>query len=263
MAEDTAELTLPLATMTASRHDATTVIEFSRAHDQNPFTRARMRELRTLMVACDEDSEVRCVVLYGGEGRSFAAGGDFNEVSAFTGGDEVDLWIDDITDLYAAIAGISKPVIAAIDGYAIGFGLQMALCCDYRIGSRRAILVMPEFRLGIACNFGGYMLEAVVGRSVMQRMLFTCADWDSSQALADGLLHEVTESGEVLTRALDRAAVIGSWTAAAVQSTRPRINAAYVAGLEQVREEGKRSHRSAFQAGEAQVRMRRILGRLA
>ena len=261
MAEGTEELAVSLATMTASQHDATTVIEFSHAHDQNPFSRARMRELRALMLACDADPEVRCVVLYGGAGRSFAAGGDFNEVSAFTGGDEVDLWVDDITDVYATIAGISKPVLAAIDGYAIGFGLQMALCCDYRIGSRRSTLVMPELRLGIACNFGGYMLEAVVGRSVMQRMLFTCADWDPAQALADGLLHEVTEPGEVLGRTLARAAAIGSWTAAAVQGTRPRINAAYIAGLEQVREEGKRSHRRAFQAGEAQIRMRRVLGR--
>ncbi|MEV8309657.1 enoyl-CoA hydratase/isomerase family protein [Streptomyces flavidovirens] len=153
---------------------AVAVVEFSEAHEQNPFSRARMRELTRLLRSLDADDSVACVVLTGGPGRSFGAGGDFNEVSEFTGGDEVDGWIDDITDLYTTIAGISKPVVAAIDGYAIRAGLQIALCCDFRIGSREAKLVMPEFRVGTACNFGGYMLETVVGRSVMQDMLYTC-----------------------------------------------------------------------------------------
>ncbi|MEV6319385.1 enoyl-CoA hydratase-related protein [Streptomyces sp. NPDC051776] len=67
----------------------------------------------------------------------------------------------------------------------MGVGLQIALCCDVRIGSRVSKLVMPEFRVGIACNFGGYMLETVVGRSVMQDMLYTCAEWPADRALAD------------------------------------------------------------------------------
>ncbi|MFF9818643.1 enoyl-CoA hydratase/isomerase family protein [Streptomyces sp. NPDC014006] len=237
------------------------LVEFSQAHEQNPFSRARMRELTRLMSDLDGDDEVGCVVLYGGPDRSFGAGGDFNEVSEFSGGDEVDAWIDDITDLYSTIAGISKPVVAAIDGYAIGVGLQIALCCDLRIGSTAAKLVMPEFRVGIACNFGGYMLETVVGRSVMQEMLYTCAEWPAERALADRLLQEVTAPEDLLDRALEHARRIASYTRAAVQSTRSRVNGPYVEGLRRVREEGKRSHRTAFSAGEAQQRMRRIIGK--
>ncbi|MBT2525927.1 enoyl-CoA hydratase/isomerase family protein [Streptomyces sp. ISL-99] len=240
---------------------AVALVEFSEAHEQNPFSRARMRELTRLLRSLDADDSVACVVLTGGPGRSFGAGGDFNEVSEFTGGDEVDGWIDDITDLYTTIAGISKPVVAAIDGYAIGVGLQIALCCDFRIGSREAKLVMPEFRVGIACNFGGYMLETVVGRSVMQDMLYTCAEWPADRALADRLLHEVTEPAALLDRAVAHARRIADYTAAAVRSTRPRVNGPYIEGLVRVREEGKRSHRTAFSAGEAQQRMRRIIGK--
>lgn len=236
-------------------------VEFSQAHEQNPFSRARMRELSALMHTLDADDNVASIVLYGGADRSFGAGGDFHEVSEFSGGDEVDAWIDDITDLYSTIAGISKPVVAAIDGYAIGVGLQIALCCDLRIGSRAATLVMPEFRVGIACNFGGYMLEAVVGRSVMQEMLYTCAEWPAERALADRLIHEVTDPDELLERALDHARRIVSYTRAAVQSTRSRVNGPFVEGLQRVRDEGKRSHRTAFSAGEAQQLMRRVIGK--
>ncbi|MFF5897120.1 enoyl-CoA hydratase/isomerase family protein [Streptomyces argenteolus] len=240
---------------------AVALVEFSQAHEQNPFSRARMRELTQLVLDLDMNDEVRCVVLYGGAGRSFGAGGDFHEVSEFSGGDEVDAWIDDITDLYSTLAGISKPVVAAIDGFAIGVGLQVALCCDVRIGSSASTLVMPEFKVGIACNFGGYMLETVVGRSVMQNMLYTCDPWPADRALADGLLHEVVEPGLLLERALEHGRRIAGYTAAAVQSTRARVNGPYVQGLRRVREEGKRSHRTAFSAGEAQQRMRRIIGK--
>lgn len=253
-------------TMTASMEcevlpDGVALVEFSRAHDQNPFSRARMRELTGLLLDLDRREEVGCVVLYGGSGRSFGAGGDFHEVSEFSGGDEVDAWIDDITELYSTIAGITKPVVAAIDGYAIGVGLQIALCCDLRLGSHSAKLVMPEFRVGIACNFGGYMLEAVVGRSVMQEMLYTCAEWPAGRALRDGLLQEVTDSAELLPRSLEHARRIAGFTPAAVRSTRARVNGSFVEGLRRVCEQGKQSHRSAFAAGEAQQRMRRIIGK--
>ncbi|WP_189933540.1 enoyl-CoA hydratase/isomerase family protein [Streptomyces sulfonofaciens] len=240
--------------------DGVILLEFTGAHEQNPFSRARMRELAALMRDIDADDRVRSVVMYGGPGRSFGVGGDFNEVSLFTGGDEVSDWVDDITDLYTSIASISKPVVAAIDGYAIGVGLQIALCCDYRVGSERARLVMPELRVGIACNFGGFMLRYTVGTTVMQRMLYTCEEWPADRALADGLLHETQPTDKTLERALELARRIARYTPEAVQGTRARVNAPFVEGLERVRTEAKESHRRAFAAGEAQVRMKRIIG---
>lgn len=227
------------------------LVDFSKGNRQNAFSQAKMRELRALVKELDTDESVGCIVLYGGEGRSFSAGGDFNETSSFTGGDEVDIWLDEVTNLYTTIAGISKPVIAAIDGYAVGFGLQMALCCDYRIGSKACQLIMPELRMGIACNFGGFMLEAVVGRVVMQKMLFTSDNWDASTALRNGLLHEVVSSEELVARALERAKIIGSWATSAVQQTRPNINTGFINGLSALVEQAKRSHRGAFAAGNA------------
>lgn len=235
------------------------LVEFSKGNRQNAFSQPKMRELEMLIKKLEADVSVGCVILSGGEGRSFSAGGDFHETSSFTGGDEVDTWLDDVTNLYTTIASISKPVIAAVDGYAVGLGLQIALCCDYRIGSETCQLMMPELRMGIACNFGGFMLEAVVGRVVMQKMLFTSDKWSAQTALKDGLLHEVVPSKELVTQAFKRAQIIGSWATSAVQETRPNINATFVSGLTAQVEQAKRSHRGAFSAGHAQVNMKQII----
>lgn len=235
------------------------LVESSKGHRQNAFSQPKMRELENLIKMLDADVSVGCVVLHGGEGRSFSAGGDFDETSLFTGGDEIDTWLDDVTSLYTTIASISKPVIAAVDGYAVGLGLQIALCCDYRIGSETCQLIMPELRMGIACNFGGFMLEAVVGRVVMQKMLFTSDKWNAQTALKDGLLHEVVPAKELVAQALKRARIIGSWATSAVQETRPNINARFIGGLTAQVEQAKRSHRGAFAAGHAQINMKQII----
>ncbi len=248
------------SSLRTSRCDADVhVVEFADGHPHNPFSMGRMAELTELLRELDSDPGVGCIVLYGGPGRSFAVGGDLSEPSTFTGGPEIDYWIDRITDLYVAVAGIECPIVAAIDGYAIGLGLQVALCCDYRVGSARAKLVMPEFRLGIACNFGAFLLECVASRAVMQAMLFTCEEWSAERALNDGLLHRVVAMDDLLDEAVEEARRIAGYTRAAVRGTRPRMNEPLVTGLEEVRGHGKVSHRRAFAAGEAQVRMRAIL----
>jgi enoyl-CoA hydratase/carnithine racemase len=219
----------------------------------------RMRDLGCLVAAFDADEEVRAVVLFSGVDRSFGAGGDFHETMEFNGGNEVDAWIDQITDLYVACLRLNRPVIAAMDGYAIGIGLQIALTSDYRIGSDRSRLKMPEFELGIACTFGGYMLEKSVSRSVMQNMLMSCDEWTAQRALGDQLLHEVIPAEQLLSVAMARASRCADFGAAGFRGTKPYLNADFIAGLEQIRVAGKIAHRAAFAAGAAQQRMRTVL----
>ncbi|KAB8290414.1 hypothetical protein EYC80_010846 [Monilinia laxa] len=97
-----------------------------------------MQELEALVKRLDADDTVGCIVLTGGEGRSFSAGGDFHETSKFNGGDEVRAWIDNFINLYTTVAGISKPVVAAIDGYAIGLGLQIALSVATTVSGQKS-----------------------------------------------------------------------------------------------------------------------------
>lgn len=237
------------------------VVTFAGGHRHNPFSQERMRELTRLVDQAEQDEKIDSLVFYGGESRSFCAGGDFHETSTFVGGDEVERWIDDITNLYVSIGRLSKPIVAAVDGHAIGVGLQIMLGCDLRIMTDSARLAMPEFELGIACNFGGFMLEATVGRSVMQDMLYSCESWDSSRALKDGLAHRVVTSQEILSYATGHAERIAGYTRAGISGTRPKINRSYVEGLRHVSDEAKVSHRAAFATGDAQRRMQEVIGK--
>lgn len=247
------------STITLSREKGVAILEFDADHEMNPFSQPRMRELLDLVEIVEADDSLGAIVLYGGAARSFAAGGDFKETSEFSTDDHVDSWIDHITDLYTGLLRGRKPIIAAVDGFCIGLGMQIAICADLRIGSTDSTWIMPELKLGIACTFGGYMLETVVGRSVMQAMVFSSEPWSAQRALADGLVHELHPSSEVRSIAISRAAALASWTKAAVQSTRPQVNEAFVAGLEHCRQRGKTAHRAAFGAGEAQLRMKAVL----
>ncbi len=236
------------------------VVEFSEGHRHNMWSIPRMRELTRLVAMFDEDEMVRAVVLFSGVGRSFGVGGDFHETSTFTGGEEIDEWIDHIANLYVACLRLDRPVIAAIDGYAIGIGLQIALTTDYRIGSDRCALKMPEFELGIACTFGGFMLARSVGRGVMQNMLMSCEEWSADRALRDNLLQEVVPVDNLLSQALRRARRCADFAPAGFRNTKPHLNADYIEGLEQVRIAGKYAHRCAFAAGAPQQKMRKMLG---
>lgn len=255
----TSQQTVQERSLTTVREGAVEVVEFSEGHYNNPFPRWRMRELTELFTAIEEDPAVQAIVLYGGAGRSFCVGGDFNETSEFVGGDEVDAWIDDITDLYLALLSTTKPVVAAVDGYAIGVGLQMVLTTDYRIGSEACVLKMPEFDLGIACNFGGYMLTEVVGRSVMQNMLFSCEEWPARRALEDGLLHGLVAADRLRDHAVECATRFAGYSREPLRMTKPHLNARYIEGLNRVREEAKESHRRGFAVGAAQSKMRRVI----
>jgi enoyl-CoA hydratase/carnithine racemase len=249
----------PRPTFTIARREGVAVVEFSEGHYNNPFPRRRMRELAATIASLDSDDSVRAMVLYGGAGRSFSAGGDFNETSSFTGGEEIGPWIDDITDLYQASLETTTPVVVAIDGYAIGLGLQLALTADYRIGAQTCVLKMPEFKLGIACNFGGFMLTEVVGREVMQEMLFSCEEWPAPRALEDGLLHRVVPPESLLAEAEAMAARLAGYPVEPLSATKPHLNAGFVAGLNRVREVAKECHRRSFAAGAPQQNMRRVI----
>ncbi len=244
-------------------NDGVALVEFTDSHRHNLWSMPRMAQLTSLLRQLDNDDAVRSVLLYSGEGRSFGAGGSFHETSTFKGGDEVDVWIDHVTDLYIAALQLTRPLIVAIDGYAIGIGLQIALTADYRIGSDRCVLKMPEFELGIACTYGGFMLEKIVGRSLMQNMLMSCAAWPAERALADGILHSVADAKQLRAIALEQAHRAAGFTSAAFRNTKTYLNRDFIAGLEQTRVAGKQAHRAAFAAGEAQGRMKTVLNKSA
>lgn len=235
------------------------LIEFSPGHRLNPFSGLRMELLKSYILKLEQNPDINSILLYGGKGNSFSVGGDFNETSSFIGNEEVDLWLDRVNELYKSILSCSKPVISAIDGYAIGFGLQLAICCDYRIGSNECVMQMPEFSINVACNFGGYMLEKIMGRGNMQSMVFGCDKLRAQEAYEKGLLSQIVPSDQLPDQALKSAGKMGSYLNIPVRETKYTINKKFIEDLDEICKMAKIAHRRSFATGSAQQKMKSIL----
>jgi enoyl-CoA hydratase len=172
----------------------------------NALSQAMLAELR----AVAEDLTANppgAVVVTGGE-RIFAAGADISE---FGGADEAGTIGTGFHTALAAVAGIPRLVIAAISGYALGGGCELALACDYRIGSERAVFGQPEILLGIIPGGGGTQrLPRTVGRSRAKEMMLTGRQVKADEALRIGLLDEVVAGDDLHDRALSLAAEVAT-----------------------------------------------------
>jgi enoyl-CoA hydratase/carnithine racemase len=240
--------------------DRVAVVTFGGDHVNNTFSTAKMQGLGRAVDGLGRQAAVGAIVLTAGSRRSFGVGGDFHEVHRFTGGAEVAEWIAACVGMYRASLAAGVPVVAAIEGYAIGIGLQLALCADYRIAAADADLRMPELELGVACVLGAYLLERRVGTGVMTRMILSSAAWTSQDALRDGLVHEVVESGATLTRAVEFAGRLAACPSVAFADTKECMNDAVIAGLGSAEDAAIRAHQRGFAASSvAQDRMREVI----
>jgi len=235
-------------------------IQFNHSHYNNPFSDALERSVSNSLVKAEENPDVKAVVLTGGIDRSFSVGGDFNEVKELKGGKEVEEWIDGVVNLYISSLKLTKPSIAAVDKYAIGIGFQLALTCDWRIGSERCKFVMPELKHGIACTLGQYMLEKSLGRSAMLEIVYDCEAISIERCLKYGLLNKVTKVEDLLDEAQKMAERMSSYPEISFRKTKKVINESYISGLLDVMESSKAVHRASFSTGDAQKFMKKIVG---
>ncbi|MGB7425404.1 MAG: enoyl-CoA hydratase-related protein [Ornithinimicrobium sp.] len=149
-------------------------------------------------------SDVAAVVVYGGE-KVFAAGADIKEMQSMTYPEMVDR-SSVIQECFKAVARIPKPTVAAITGYALGAGCELALCCDFRVVGRDAKLGQPEILLGVIPGAGGSQrLPRLVGTAKAKDLIFTGRMVDAEEALAMGLVDEVVEPAQVYAAAFARA----------------------------------------------------------
>ena len=158
-------------------------------------------EVRAAALEAGERDDVRAVVLYGGE-RVFAAGADIKAMSQLDGAGMAE-WGRELTDSFTAVAHISKPVIAAITGYALGGGYELALCADFRVLGASAKIGQPEILLGIIPGAGGTQrLSRLVGPARAKDLVFTGRHVGAEEAVAIGLVDAVVPDEEVHSTAL-------------------------------------------------------------
>jgi enoyl-CoA hydratase len=179
-----------------ARRDGFAVLTLDRPAKRNALTFGMRRGIAAALGACAADDGLACVVLTGAP-PDFCAGMD---VSRFGGDDDNRREIvDSTTVLFAALAAFPKPLVAAVEGRALGGGLGLLLACDVRIAGAGAVFAMPEVRFGAAGGFAA--LRAAVGDGPARALALTARSFAAEEAFRLGMLAEVVAEGGALARA--------------------------------------------------------------
>ena len=180
-------------------------------------------EIRAAAIAAAEDDAVRAVVIYGGE-RVFAAGADIKEMADMSYADMAKR-SGPLQSSLSAVAAIPKPTVAAITGYALGGGCELALCADYRIAADDAKLGQPEILLGIIPGAGGTQrLSRLVGPSKAKDLIYTGRFVDAAESLAIGLVDKVVPAASVYEEAVAWASQFSRGAAMALRAAKESID---------------------------------------
>ncbi len=188
-------------------------------------------EIREAAVEATSNPDVKAVIVYGGE-RVFAAGADIKEMQAMSYTDMVDR-SGPLTRAIAELTRIPKPVIAAITGYALGGGCEVALACDFRVVAEDAKLGQPEILLGIIPGAGGTQrLSRLVGAAKAKDIIFSGRFIDADEALAIGLADKVVPAAEVYPAAREWAATFVNGPTYAIRAAKEAIDRGLEVDLE-------------------------------
>lgn len=226
-----------MSDLIVTRQGRVLLLTLNRPAARNALNNALLSELATTLEAAATDSEVSVCVIAGNE-RFFAAGADLNEMA------EKDLpaTLNDIRpQLWTRINAFSKPLIAAVNGYALGAGCELALLCDVTIAGENARFGLPEITLGIMPGAGGTQrLIRSVGKSLASKMVLTGESITARQALAAGLVSDVYPESLTLEYALQQAALMARHSPLALQAAKQALRqsqeVALQAGLAQERQ---------------------------
>jgi carboxymethylproline synthase len=243
-------------------HQDVLLLTFNHPKPQNPFNAAMQTELAKQLMEADKNESVKAVVLYGGKNRSFSAGGDFKEIMEELNSKEIiAAYLNNIVDFYIHILSFSKPLVAAVNNYAIGVGFQVALCTDYRIGTNDTKYLMPELKNGVACTLGGLMTEFIFGRFVMQEICYECKTLSAEQSLQYKLLNTISTNEDIIEKAIEKATYYGNFPHIAFRGTKQVNNKRFIHELNKVRQDTANVHCEVILNQEHKKYMESILGR--
>jgi enoyl-CoA hydratase len=205
--------------------DGVTLIRLNRPEALNALNSVLLGELSAVLDAAEADDTVRCLVLTGSE-KAFAAGADIKEMSDKTYAQM--FTADFFTSAARRVETFRKPIIAAVAGYALGGGCELAMLCDFIIAADTARFGQPEINLGVAPGIGGTQrLTRFVGKSKAMDMILTARMMDAAEAERSGLVSRVVPAGNLIEEALAAAAKIAAHSPLAVMMNKELVQAAY------------------------------------
>lgn len=201
----------------------TALITLNRAATLNALCESFISEINDVLDQVEDDPETYTVIITG-TGKSFVAGADIEEMYHKDEND-IAVWAALACDLCLRLESMQLPVIAAVNGYALGGGLELAMACDIRIASENAKLGLPETSLGVICGSGGTQrLPAIVGEGIAKEMIYTAKVIDAEEALRIGLINRMTSADTLIDEALALCKAIEKNGQLAVRAAKDAIN---------------------------------------
>jgi len=206
------------------------LIELNRPKELNALNLQLMQELKEALRELDNDSNVRVIILTGNE-RSFAAGADIKQMAGKTA---IDMFDIDQFSTWDQIRKTRKPLIAAVSGFALGGGCELAMTCDMIIASETAKFGQPEIKIGVMPGAGGTQrLTRAVGKAKAMEMVLTGDFIDAEEAKAYGLVNRVVPVEMYMHEALSLAKRIAAMSPVAAKLAKESVNRAYETHLDE------------------------------
>ena len=203
--------------------DAVGIITINRPEALNALNSAVLDELSAVIDGVDQGT-IRCLILTGAGEKSFVAGADIAEMSSLTKA-EGEAFGKKGNDVFRKLETFPIPVIAAVNGFALGGGCEIAMSCDFRICSDNAMFGQPEAGLGITPGFGGTQrLARLIGPGMAKQLLYTARNIKADEALRVGLVNQVVPQAELMATVEKMAAGIAQNAPIAVRGCKEAVN---------------------------------------
>jgi enoyl-CoA hydratase len=235
------EARMSYETLLVETRGAVRLVTLNRPQALNALNGQLVAELNLVLDAVEKDDGIGCTVITGSE-KAFAAGADIKEMQ---GKSYPDTYLDDFITSWDRVAGRRKPIIAAVAGFALGGGCELAMMCDFILAADTAKFGQPEIRLGVMPGAGGTQrLTRFVGKSKAMEMCLTGRMMDAQEADRCGLVSRVVPADQLVEEAVKTAQAIAQMSMPIVMMTKESVNRAYETTLA----EGIRFERRVFHA---------------
>ncbi|ASV30058.1 enoyl-CoA hydratase/isomerase family protein [Maribacter cobaltidurans] len=209
--------------------DAIATVTINRPKKLNALNRETIQELHEAICELEDDSDIKVIIITGSGEKAFVAGADISEFADFSVKKGKKLAAKGQELLFDFVENLSKPVIAAVNGFALGGGLELAMACHFRVASENAKMGLPEVSLGVIPGYGGTQrLPQLVGKGRAMEMIMTAGMISADQAMNYGLVNHVVPMEELLPLCKKLAQKIGNNSTVAISYAIKAVNAGFM-----------------------------------
>lgn len=236
------------------------VLTIDRPEVMNALDSDTRTEMTSALQDLRGDDSTRAVVVTGAGDRAFSAGQDINESKNFEGEEAKD-WVEEFDSLYEAIVGLDVPVVAKLNGVAIGSAFQVALLCDLRIASEDAEVGMNEINIGIPCILGSWIIESIAGYVPAAEITLTGEPVTAARAKELGLINQVVPDDELDDTVEERVGMLAEKPPVSMRWQKKWLRELrFDEALRDVSQRGKEIHSEVYESGEPEEYMGQFLG---